>query len=130
MRVGHVLGRHVGEPFWASDLWHAAPAFPLAQQVACLPGKSSPGAREGRGVLLLDNVDEALAGCGHLPGSAGLWSTATAIAEGMNPPRLVILTGTQRAWASRVQSWEVSPLGRPTSPGPDRSAVASGAAPV
>ena len=125
MRVGHMFARQVGEPFWAIDLCHAAPAFPLAQQVTRLLGKSSREAREDRGVLLLDNVDEALVGCGLAPGSTGLWSTATA--EGMNPPRLVILTATQRAWSSRVQSWEVSPLGLPTSPGRDLSVAVSDA---
>jgi hypothetical protein len=119
MRVGQVVAKQLGEPFWAIDLSHVAPTFPLAQQVANLLGKSSPETREGRGVLLLDNVDEALVGCGLLPGSTGLWSTA--IAEGMNTPRLLIFTATPRAWSSRVQSWEVCPPGLPASPGRDLS---------
>ncbi len=125
MRVGQVFATQLGEPFWTIDLCHGTPASPLAQQVARLLGKSAPGAREGRGVLLVDNVDEAVVGCGLLPWSTGLWSAA--LSEGISPPRLVILTATPRTSSSRVQSWDVSPLGVPTPPGRDLSVAVSDA---
>jgi hypothetical protein len=62
MGVGHVLATQLREPFWAIDLHHAPPALPLAQHLALLLGKPSPVAAASRGVLLLDNVDAALAG--------------------------------------------------------------------
>jgi hypothetical protein len=76
MRVGQVLAGQLREPFWAIDLCRAPPALPLAQYLAHMLGQASPGAAEGRGVLLLDNVDAGLAGSGLLSGGPGLWSTA------------------------------------------------------
>ena len=119
MRAGQVLAEHVGEPFWAIDLCHAPEAFPLAQHVEQILGKSSPGAAASRGVLLLDNVDAALAGSGLLSGGPGLWPTA--VVAGLNPPRLLIVTATRRTGSSRVQNWEVPPLGLPASPGGELS---------
>jgi hypothetical protein len=125
MRVGQVLAGHLGEPFWAIDLGHAPEAFPLAQRVEQILGKSSPGAADSRGVLLLDNVDAAMAGNGLLSGGPGIWPTA--VVAGVNPPRLLIVTATPRTGSSRVQNWEVCPLGRPESPGGELSVVISDA---
>jgi hypothetical protein len=125
MRVGQELARRLSEPFWAVNLCHEPPAPWLAQQVSQMLGKSSPGAAESRGVLLLDNVDAALTGGGFLAGGPGLWSTA--VVEGARPPRLLIVTATARTGSSRAQSWEVSPLGLPASPGGELSVLISDA---
>jgi hypothetical protein len=124
-RVGQVLAEHLGEPFWAIDLCHAPPAFALAQQVAQMLGRSSPVAGDSRGVLLLDNVDVAMTGNGLLSGGPGLWPTA--VVAGLNPPRLLIVTSTPRSGSSRVQNWEVGPLGLPASPGGELSVLISDA---
>ena len=125
MRVGQVLAGQLREPFWTIDLCHAVPALPLAQQVAEALGNSSRWGTEGRGVLLLDNVDAALADTGLLPGGPGLWSRPGV--EGVSPPRLLIVTATPRAGSSRVQSWEVRPLPLPASPGGELSVLISDA---
>jgi hypothetical protein len=125
MRAGQVFAEYVGEPFWAIDLCHAPEAFPMAQQVEQILGKSSPGAAASRGVLLLDNVDAALAGNGLLSGGPGLWPTA--VVAGLSPPRLLIVTATRRTGSSRVQNWEVRPLGLPASPGGELSVPISDA---
>jgi hypothetical protein len=125
MRVGQVLAEHLGEPFWAIDLGHAPEAFPLAQRVEQILGKSSPGAADSRGVLLLDNVDAAMAGNGLLSGGPSVWPTA--VVAGVNPPRLLTVTATPRTGSSRVQNWEVCPLGLPESPGGELSVLISDA---
>jgi hypothetical protein len=128
MRVGQVWAEHLGEPFWATDLGHAPEAFPLAQRVEQILGKSSPGAADSRGVLLLDNVDAAMASNGLLSGGPGVWPTA--VVAGLNPPRLLIVTATPRTGSSRVQNWEVPPLGLPASPGGELSVLISDAGAV
>lgn len=124
-RVGQLFARQLGEPFSAIDLCRAAPARPLAQQVAHMLGKSSRRATEGRGVLLLDNVDPALTGKGLLSWDSGLLSTA--VVEGINTPRLLILTATPQSGSSRVQNWEVHPLVLPAPPGGELSVLISDA---
>jgi hypothetical protein len=113
--VGQVLAGQLREPFWAIDLCHAPPAFELERQLEKMLGTASSGAGGSRGVLLLDNVDAAMAGDGLLSGGPGLWPAA--VVAGLNPPRLLVVTATPRTGSSRVQNWEVHPLGLPTTPG-------------
>jgi hypothetical protein len=128
MRVGRVLATQLREPFWAIDLYHAPPALPLARHVALLLGKRARGAAASKGVLLLDNIDAAIAGSSLLSGGRGHWPTA--VVAGVNPPRLLIVTATPKTGSSRVQNWEVRPLGLPASPGGELSVPISDAGAV